>query len=151
MINRVQAFNNKNNYKQNFGMALICGNEAARSRVNTIANRWGTHSKQRFMELVQGITSDRANDKFVDIFIKEGEELETAVFEIQRKDGSQVIPSSEPIRYTIRSDKNGFFYDGDVQQPLARLSTNARDIDTKLEKEHVEKLDALQGVSNAQP
>lgn len=69
MINRVQAFNNKNDYRQNFGMAFVKG--TGRNKFNALVRTMGTEPKVAIEKRVAEITAARQGDKHVDIMVKE--------------------------------------------------------------------------------
>lgn len=68
MINRVQAFNNKNNYNQNFGMAVEPCVESSR-RVNSIVNELGEEAKAKISTAMQKMIQDRGGDKYVRVIV----------------------------------------------------------------------------------
>lgn len=68
MINRVQAFNNKNNYNQNFGMAVEHCTESSR-RVNAIVNELGEEAKATIMSAMQKLIKEREGDRFVRVIV----------------------------------------------------------------------------------
>lgn len=69
MINRVQAFNNKNNYKQDFGMAFV--KDTGRNKFNALVRTMGTGAEDTITRKVTEVTEARKGDHYVDIIVKD--------------------------------------------------------------------------------
>lgn len=67
MINRVQAFNNKNNYNQNFGMAVGYADEATRATMRSIGKQWGERGKKIVQSAIKELQANREADECVDV------------------------------------------------------------------------------------
>lgn len=69
MINRVQAFNNKNNHNQNFGMAFKCENGRARMLFNAMTKDFPPSERLKVNDAAYKIATRRADDRCADIVI----------------------------------------------------------------------------------
>lgn len=71
MINRVQAFNNKNNYNQNFGMALKFKTAEAKVKLNHYLNCVSPTTSNAAVAELEAIEKVRFNDIHADMLIQE--------------------------------------------------------------------------------
>lgn len=100
MINRVQAFNNKSNYQQNFGMAVLYQDARARKFVEQLPDALVARSKGneiiretagKIKQAIATMTNDRANDAHVDVLIRSVEVGDGAEIVIAKKDGKEAV------------------------------------------------------------
>lgn len=71
MINRVQAFNNKNNYKQNFGMAFKFRTAEAKKQADALIRDVSPTVKSAISQELAAITKARAGDTLSTMYIEE--------------------------------------------------------------------------------
>lgn len=68
MINRVQAFNNKNNCNQNFGMAVTgIGGEELLKMSEHVTRHWSSAERLQVRKLIDTITEQRQGDHYCNI------------------------------------------------------------------------------------
>lgn len=67
MINKIEAFNNRNNYRQNFGMAVGYADETTRTAMKAIGKKWGEPGTKLVQKTIREIKTVRAADEGVDI------------------------------------------------------------------------------------
>ncbi len=124
MINRVQAFNNKSNYQQNFGMAVTVADETARATLNRTGNLWGRMDKWLTRRTIQKISDARRDDRFVDITFHTNTGLYESRADIFSRTTGEKI-SQEPVVISTA------YAPSDIRRSLRRLNKQA----ARIEKE----------------
>lgn len=147
MINRVQAFNNKNNYNQSFGMSLLCPSPIARRTTNKIANSLGHEGKLELKKVLDEISLSRASDKHVDIVIEEGSQPDQVVFQIRKKHSqAEDIIKADDTSCILQPATENYGVGGMCGQLLA-VSRRAERIDQVRENMRIREIDVLESVS----
>lgn len=102
MINRVQAFNNKNNYNQNFGMAVEKTPEG-KKLFNNLVNTMGASAKATITGKMAEVTEARQGDRHVDIIIQKHPLRGLKLFSIGvfEKSGKNIAVDNGKSRYDI--------------------------------------------------
>jgi hypothetical protein len=103
MINRVQAFNNKSNYRQNFGMAVDT-TPGGKKLFNNLVDTMGASAKETITGKMAEVTEARKGDKHVDITVKVHSPRLRSLFSIgvHEKGGKNLaIDNGEPFYHVF--------------------------------------------------
>lgn len=139
MINRVQAFNNKNNYKQNFGMAVGYADEATREAMIKIGQIWGKPGRGIVQDTIQELQKAREGDKCVDIvFHLIPDEADRVYADVFYKRTGKQIPKCERRGADIHSERAPKA----VSDELLALNEEAAKVEREMQDE-----DMLAGVT----
>lgn len=97
MINKVQAFNSRNNYNQNFGMVRF-EDGGAEILLNSIIERSGLLTGRLNTELA-GIKTCRALDRLVDVVFSNGKPATVNMALVDKSTGAQIPESLDSFSY----------------------------------------------------
>lgn len=125
MINRIQAFNNKNNYKQNFGMAVTVADETTRETLNRTAKQWKPRGQRLIRRTIKAIDRARKNDSAVDITFHTLGGLDQVFVDIFSKNTGLKIGSNSVVIYSEKSPRY-------VRRQLHELNKEAAKLERSL-------------------
>lgn len=131
MINRVQAFNNKNTHKQNFGMAVCYADDATRVTMNKITKEWGARGRKLLKKTINRMAEEREKDKCVDIVFYNTDGDTVAVDVFTKGTGAQA--SMNRFGSDIRAKSRP----GKIRNELNLLNKEAQRLDQEIQNENV--------------